>query len=149
MPYYQLLEQVTSSCHMYHYKTKYGQVHRHNKIDFNKNCPLTQFLLHGGFLLRLQRLVSMALFQLSLSVTIMSLQTLCKNIILKNLPKFFKYITMNMAIMSNTSSSLIRGTWKTPIDDIVVKTTADAFKFQNVLILKLHFTTMKKYTYQA
>lgn len=44
-------------------------------------------------------------------------------------PKFFKYITMNLAIMSNTSSSLIRGTWKTTIDDIVVKTTADAFKF--------------------
>ena len=24
---------------MYYCKTKYGQVHRHNKIDFNKNCP--------------------------------------------------------------------------------------------------------------
>jgi hypothetical protein len=71
----------------------------------------------------------------------MFLQTLCKNIILKNFkknnqlmsylsPKFFKHMTMNLAITSNTSSSLIRGTWKKTIDDIVVETTADALKFR-------------------
>jgi len=47
-------------------------------------------------------------------------------------PKFFKYITMNLAITSKTSSSLIRGTWKKTIDDIVVETTADALKFRIV-----------------
>ena len=44
-------------------------------------------------------------------------------------PKFFKFITMNLAITSNTSSSLIRGPWKKTIDYIVVGTTAHAFKF--------------------
>ena len=45
-------------------------------------------------------------------------------------PKFFKHITMNLARTSNTCSSLIRGTWKKTIDDIVVETTADALKFR-------------------
>jgi hypothetical protein len=42
---------------------------------------------YGGFLLRLRRLGSMSLFQLSLSLTVMFLQTLCRNIILKNFKK--------------------------------------------------------------
>jgi hypothetical protein len=46
------------------------------------------------------------------------------------IPKFFKHITMNLAITSNTSSSLIRGTWKKTIDDILVETTADVLKFR-------------------
>jgi hypothetical protein len=47
-------------------------------------------------------------------------------------PKFFKHITIHLAITSNTSSSLIPGTWKKTIDDIVVETTADALKFRMV-----------------
>ena len=47
-------------------------------------------------------------------------------------PKFFKFITMNLVITSNTSSSLIRGTWKKTIDDIVVETTSDALKLRMV-----------------
>jgi hypothetical protein len=44
--------------------------------------------------------------------------------------KLFKHITINLAITSNTSSSLIRVTWKKKLDDILVETTADVLKFR-------------------
>jgi hypothetical protein len=47
-------------------------------------------------------------------------------------PKFFRHSTMNLEITSNTSSSLIRGTWKKTINDIVEETRADALKFRMV-----------------
>lgn len=55
------------------------------------------------------------------------------NQLMSNLnPKFFRHSTMNLEITSNTSSSLIRGTWKKTINDIVEETRADALKFRMV-----------------
>jgi len=63
----------------------------------------------------------MALFQLRLSLSVIFLQTLCENIILKKHVLNSKHIIIDLAHISNISSSSIQSTWNKTVYYVAVE----------------------------